>query len=93
MQARASYDNESSEKFDVTNGVKQGCVLAPVLFALYLTAMLEVAFEDADEGIYIQTRANADLFKITQFKAQTLTTKMLVREMLFADVAHFAEVI
>ena len=97
MQAHVSYVNESSEKFDVTNGVKQGCVLAPVLFALYLTAMLEVAFEDADEGIYIQTRANADLFKITQFKAQTLTTKMLVREMLFADdsaiVAHFAEVI
>ena len=96
MQAQASYENESSERFDVTNGVKQGCVLAPVLFALYLTAMLEVAFKDSYEGVYIQTRPNADLFKVSQFRAQTLTTRTLVREMLFADdsaiVSHSPEI-
>ena len=56
--------------------------------------MLEVAFKDTGEGIYIQTRQAADLFKVAHFKSRTLTTKHLVREMLFADdsalVAHSA---
>ena len=34
MQALTSYGNDASRKFDVTNGVKQGCVLAPLLFCI-----------------------------------------------------------
>ena len=75
--------------------MKQGCLLAPLLFALYVAAMLEVAFDGFQEGIYIQTRHNANLFKVSQFKALTLTTINLVREMLFADdsaiVTHSSE--
>ena len=48
MRAMASYDGDTSESFDVSNGVKQGCVLASSLFALYLTTILEVAFKDSD---------------------------------------------
>ena len=94
MQAKVVQGRDTSKEFGVTNGVKQGCVLAPTLFSLYLTAMLEVAFKDVHEGIYIQTRPGADLFNVTQFKSKTRTTKHLVREMLFADdsalVAHSA---
>jgi len=68
----------------VTNGVKQGCVLAQTLFSIYLSAMLEVAFKDSREGICIQTCHVADLFNVSQLKAKT-RTKNLVREMLFAD--------
>lgn len=67
-------------------------MLPPLLFALYLAAMLEVAFDRVQDGIYIQTRHDADLFKVSQFRAPTLTSINLVREMLFADgsalVAH-----
>ena len=59
--------------------------IAPSLFASYLTAILEVAFKDSDDGIYVQSRPDGDLFKTSQFKARTLTNKILVREMLFAD--------
>jgi len=56
--------------------------------------MLEVAFKNVNEGIYIQTRHGADLFDVAQFKSKSRTTKHLVREMLFADdsalVAHCA---
>ena len=94
MQAKVVQGRDTSNEFGVTNGVKQGCVLAPTLFSLYLTAMLEVAFKDVHEGIYIQTRLGADLFNVTHFKSKTRTTKHLVREMLFADdsalVAHSA---
>ena len=32
IQARVKNDGEYSEPFPVTNGVKQGCVMAPTLF-------------------------------------------------------------
>jgi len=85
MQAHVAQGNSHSKEFEVTNGVKQGCVLAPTLFSLYLTAMLEVAFDGAREGVYIQTRHNADLFNVSHFKAKTKTSQKIVRDMLFAD--------
>ena len=95
MQAQVAQGRTTSHGFAVTNGVKQGCVLAPTLFSLYLSAMLEVAFKDVNEGVYIRTRHNADLFNVSQLRAKTLTKRNLVREMLFADdsavVAHSSE--
>jgi len=95
MQASVAYGNDHSKEFAVTNGGKQGCVLAPTLFSLYLSTMLEIAFEDSSDGVFIQTRQNADLFNIAHFKAKTKTSQKIVREMLFADdsamVAHEAQ--
>ena len=34
MDARMKDNGEFSENFPVTNGVKQGCVLAPTLFSM-----------------------------------------------------------
>jgi len=41
----------------------------PTLFSLYLSAMLEVAFKDSSEGVYIKTRKEANLFDVTHFKS------------------------
>ena len=35
---------EVSESFSVTHGVKQGCVLAPTLFSIFLSAMIDEAW-------------------------------------------------
>lgn len=92
MQANVALSGSVSRDFPVSNGVKQGCVLAPTLFSLYLSAMLEVAFRDSSEGVYIQTREKADLFNVAQFKSKNKTKTKLVRDLLFADdsalVAH-----
>ena len=92
MQANVAMSGSVSGDFAVSNGVKQGCVLAPTLFSLYLSAMLEVAFKDIQEGVYIQTRKEADLFNVAHFKSTSRTTTKVVRELLFADdsalVAH-----
>ena len=95
MMANVSVGGEVSESFRVTNGVKQGCVLAPTLFSIFLSAMLDDAFRDMGDGVYIQSRQSADLFNVAHFRAKTKTTRILMRELLFADdsalVAHSAE--
>ena len=56
IKANVSVGGEVSESFGVTNGVKQGCVLAPMLFSIFLSAMLDEAFRDMGDGLYIQSR-------------------------------------
>ena len=76
---------EVSDTFSITNGVKQGCVLAPTLFSIFLSEMLEEAFRDMGNGVCIQSRWNADLFTVSHFRAKTITTNILVRQLHFAD--------
>ena len=47
MQASVQDDGEHSASFPVTNGVKQGCVLAPTLFSIVFSAMLNDAYREA----------------------------------------------
>ena len=95
MKANVSVGGEVSESFNVTNGIKPGCVLAPTLFSIFLSAMLDEAFRDMWDAVYIQSRQSADLFNVAHFRAKTSTTRILMRELLFADdsalVAHSAE--
>ena len=88
-------EGEVSESFSVTNEVKQGCVLAPTVFFIFLSAMPNEAFRDTGDGVYTQSRQSADLFIVAHFRAKTNTTRILMRELLFADdrtlVAHSAE--
>ena len=41
---KTCHDGEFSDSFPVTNGVKQGCVLASTLFSMMFSAMLTDAF-------------------------------------------------
>ena len=52
--------------------------------------MLEMAFKDTSEGVYIQTRKEADLFNVAQLKAKSKTSTEVVREILFADDSALA---
>ena len=62
---------EVSDTFAITNSVKQGCVLAPTLFSTFLSAILEDAFRHMGDGVYMQSRQNADLFTVAHFRAKT----------------------
>ena len=43
-------NNEFSDSFPVTNGVKQGCVLSPTQFSMMFSVNLKDAFQDGDNG-------------------------------------------
>ena len=85
MQVRVQDDGESSEPILVTNGVKQGCVLAPTLFSMMFSAMLAEAFRDNSDGISIRFRTDGKLFNLRRLHAKTKVKMDRVRDLLFAD--------
>jgi hypothetical protein len=62
MMAQVIDDGETSEPFPVTNGVKQGCVLATTILSMLLSAMLADAFNDNDPGFDFKYRTSGKLF-------------------------------
>ena len=85
MQARVQDLGELSDPFPVTNGVKQGCVLAPTLFSMMFAAMLHDAFRDSSVGINIRYRTDGKLFHHRRLQAKTKVRMDTVRDLLFAD--------
>nr|VZI14632.1 unnamed protein product [Spirometra erinaceieuropaei] len=65
MMARVTDNGAVSEAFAVTNGVKQGCVLASTLFSLMFSAMLMDAYRDERPGIRMAYRTDGHLLKST----------------------------
>ncbi|BHF85662.1 hypothetical protein SprV_1002883400 [Sparganum proliferum] len=85
MMARVTDNGAVSEAFAVTNGVKQGCVLAPILFSLIFSAMLMDAYRDESPGIHIAYRTDGHLLNQRRiyFKSRLSTTT--VYKLLFAE--------
>ena len=69
----------------MTNGVKQGCVLAPTLFSKIFSAMLTAAFQDGDSGIPIRYRFDGKLFNLRRLQAKSKVRIEVLDEFLFAD--------
>ena len=78
-------DGEFSEPFEVTNGVKQGCVLAPTLFSMMFSAMLMGAFQDSDTGFPIRYRFDGNIFNLRRLQAKTKVQTDVLDELLYAD--------
>ena len=85
MLARIQNDGESSDPFPVTNGVKQGCVLASTLFSMMFSAVLTDAFQDGDNGIPIRYRFDGKLFNLRRLQAKSKVQTEVLNEFLFAD--------
>ena len=85
MQSTVCFDGASSDAFPVSSGVKQGCVLAPTLFGIFFSMVLQYTFADSPEGVYVRTRSDGKLFNIASLRAKTKTYEVLMRELLLAD--------
>ena len=74
-----------SDSFPISNGVKQGCVLAPTLFSVFFSIMLREAKDDLPDGIYIRFRTDGSVFNFRRFLTRKKIIKELITELLFAD--------
>lgn len=90
MQARINFNGCLSDPIPVENGVKQGDVLAPTLFAIYFAAVFHIAFKDNENGIYIRYRTDGKLFNIRRFLSSTKVLTVLIRDLLYADDCDLA---
>jgi len=85
MIAMVVENGDFSPSFDVVNGTKQGCVLAPLLFIIFFSMMLLVAFKDCTAGIPIHYRTDGDVFDVRRLQAKTKVKLAILRDLLFAD--------
>ena len=85
MTSRVIENGDVSDPFPVTNGVKQGCVLAPTLFSLLFAEMLSAALAKTSAGITMCYRTDGRFFDQRRLKANTKVQEALVRDFLFAD--------
>ena len=91
MVARVQVQGKTSEPFSVTNGTKQGCVMAPLLFTLVFSAMLNDAFHENDLGALIWFRTDGNVFNLRRLNSKTRTSKVLIRDPPFRTVDQSEE--
>ena len=60
-QGQVMHYGSLSGSFPISDGVKQGRVLAPTLFSIVFSIMLRGAKEDLPDGIYIRFRTDGSL--------------------------------
>jgi len=84
MMALVLDDGDTSEAFPVTNGVKQGCVLAPTFFSMVFAVMPTDAFQNYENGIPLRYRTDERIFNLRRLQAITKVKETVIRDFLFA---------
>jgi len=73
MKARIVVGGEESDSFEVLAGVKQGCVLTPIIFNLFLVAVTLVFRNGLSNDVRIpyKYRLDGSMFNLRRLQAQT----------------------
>ena len=90
MKATVVANGEESEPFEVSVGVRQGCVLASILFNLFVAAVTLLVYNNIDAsqvGVPVNYRLDGSLFNLQRLKARTLTSTIAIVELQYADDA------
>ena len=91
MCAQAVMAGSQFSIFPVEVGVKQGCVLAPIIFNLFLVAITLVSHRDIQsyDSVWIQYRLDVGLFNLRRLQAKTKTFSVVISALQYADDAAF----
>ena len=92
--AQVVMTGSQSSSFPVEVGVKQGCVLAPIIFNLLIVAMTLVSHCDlqSSDCVGIEYRLDGDLFNQRRLQAKTKTSSAVISAHQYADDAAFSSV-
>ena len=85
MMVRVVENGCQCDPFLVTNGVKQGCVLAQTLFSVVFATMLFSALSSMEAGLMIKYTTGGRFFDLRRLKARIKVLEALIRDFLFAD--------
>ena len=89
QRGQIGLEGDLSEPFPISNGEKQGCVLAPTLSSIFFSMILKQVSEDLkdEDGVYVRYNLDGSLFNLRRLQAHTKTHERLIRDLLFADDA------
>ena len=73
QRSQVRLNSDLSGSFPITNCVKQGCVLAPILFSIFFSIMLKQVIENLDNNsaVYICYCLDSNLFNFKRLHAHT----------------------
>ena len=83
MRATVEVGGERTEPFDVTNGLRQGCVISCVLFNLYFDQVVREALAGYKGGVNVNWRE--DRPPMGPGKRKKFTASELIADLRFAD--------
>ena len=91
MCAQVVMAGSQSSSFPVELGVKQGCVLSPIIFSLLLVAITLVSHHDLQPSdcVGIEYRLDGGLFNLQRLQAKTKTSSAMISALQYADDAAF----
>ena len=78
------YDGNVSESLTIKSGLKQVCVLAPIIFGIFFSMLLKRAFCSSTVGVELHTRSDGRLFNHACLKTKSKVKRITVRDLLFA---------
>ena len=86
---RVTSAGTKSDPFMVGTGVKQGCVIAPIIFNLFLAAVMTIAKQQLvpADGVRINYRMDGSLFNLRRLQAKTKVTEEAIYDLQYADDA------
>ena len=85
MRSTVQFDGDFSNDFEVKSGVKQGCVLAPILFGIFFSLLLKHAFKSSTDGIYLHSRSDGHLFDVARLRARQKACTTTQQSTVFAS--------
>ena len=85
MKGCVLFDGEQSGSFNINTGVKQGCVIAPTLFSIFLAAFISLAAVDQAKGVGIIYHTDGELFNMRRLKAKTKVKATSIVDLQYAD--------
>ena len=91
MCAQVVMAGSQSSSFPVEVGVKQDCVLAPIIFKLLLVAITLVSHRglQISDCVGIEYRLDCGLFNLRRLQSKTKTSSTIISVLLYADDAAF----
>ncbi|KAL6464878.1 hypothetical protein MHYP_G00271950 [Metynnis hypsauchen] len=87
MTSRVKIGGQESAPFLVRTGVRQGCVLAPLLFNIFLICVTQLLHKEIENnsGVTVAYRLDGNLFNIRRLQATTKLHRVRVLELQYAD--------
>ena len=92
MCAQVIMASSQSSSFPGEVGVKQGCVLTPIIFNLLLVAITLVSHRDlqSSDCVGIEYRLDGGLFNLRRLQAKTKTSSAMILALQYVDDAAFS---